>query len=159
MKKQLKNILTISKTAFKEWWAKDPFKESAAIAYYAIFSLPGLLVVIITVAGYFFGQEVVNRQIASQITSTMGADTAQQIQDIIEKGKPIAAICHAGSLLIETGFLKGKQMTSYKSIKTDLINAGVNWKDEEVVVDNKLITSRCPKDLPAFCKKMIEELT
>jgi len=49
-------------------------------------------------------------------------------------------------------------MTSYKSIKTDLINAGVNWKDEEVVVDNKLITSRYPKDLPAFCRKMIEEL-
>ncbi len=86
MKNQLKNILIVSKTAFKNWWAKDPFKESAAIAYYAIFSLPGLLVVIITVAGYFFGQEAVNGQIASQITSTMGADTAQQIQDIITKG-------------------------------------------------------------------------
>ncbi len=81
-----KNILAISKTALKKWWAKDPFKESAVIAYYAIFSLPGLLVVIITVAGYFFGQKVVNGHIASQITSTMGADTAQQIQDIIEKG-------------------------------------------------------------------------
>jgi len=78
--------------------------------------------------------------------------------EFFEQGKPIAAICHAGSILIETGFLKGKQMTSYKSIKTDLINAGVNWKDEEVVVDNKLITSRNPKDLPAFCKKMIEVL-
>jgi len=54
--------------------------------------------------------------------------------------------------------LKGKKMTSYKSIKTDLINAGVNWVDEEVVVDDKLITSRSPKDLPAFCKRMIEEL-
>ena len=86
MKRQIKNILTVSKTAFKKWWAKDPFKESAAIAYYAIFSLPGLLVVVITVAGYFFGQKAVNGQIASQITSTMGADTAQQIQDIIAKG-------------------------------------------------------------------------
>jgi len=86
MKKQFKNILTVSKTAFKKWWAKDPFKESAVIAYYTIFSLPGLLIVIITVAGYFFGQEAVNGQIASQITSTMGADTAQQIQDIIAKG-------------------------------------------------------------------------
>jgi len=75
-----------------------------------------------------------------------------------EQGKPIAAICHAGSILIETGLLKGKKMTSYKSIKTDLINAGVNWVDEEVVVDDKLITSRSPKDLPVFCKKMIEEL-
>jgi len=80
------------------------------------------------------------------------------VADFFEQGKPIVAICHAGSILIETGLLKGKQMTSYKSIKTDLINAGVDWKDEEVVVDNKLITSRYPKDLPAFCKKMIEEL-
>jgi len=80
------------------------------------------------------------------------------VTEFFEQGKPIAAICHAGSILIETGLLKGKQMTSYKSIKTDLINAGVDWKDEEVVVDNKLITSRYPKDLPAFCKKMIEEL-
>ena len=80
------------------------------------------------------------------------------VSDFFEQGKPIAAICHAGSILIETGLLKGKQLTSYKSIKTDLINAGVNWKDEEVVVDNKLITSRYPKDLPAFCRKMLEEL-
>jgi protease I len=80
------------------------------------------------------------------------------VSEFFEQGKPIAAICHAGSILIETGLLKGKQMTSYKSIKTDLINAGVEWKDEEVVVDNKLITSRSPKDLPAFCRKMIEEL-
>src|SRR5665647_2085111 len=78
--------------------------------------------------------------------------------EFFEQGKPIAAICHAGSILIETGLLKGKQMTSYKSIKSDLINAGVDWKDEEVVVDNKLVTSRSPKDLPAFCKRMIEEL-
>ena len=80
------------------------------------------------------------------------------VSEFFEQGKPIAAICHAGSILIETGLLKGKQMTSYKSIKTDLINAGVDWKDEEVVVDSKLITSRSPKDLPAFCKRMIEEL-
>lgn len=78
--------------------------------------------------------------------------------EFLEQGKPIATICHAGSILIETGLLKGKQLTSYKSIKTDLINAGADWKDEEVVVDNKLITSRYPKDLPAFCKCLIEEL-
>src|ERR1035437_7514341 len=80
------------------------------------------------------------------------------VADFFEQEKPIAAICLAGSILIETGLLKGKQMKSYKSIKTDLINAGVDWKDEEVVVDNKLITSRYPKDLPAFCKKMLEEI-
>ena len=78
--------------------------------------------------------------------------------EFFEQGKPVAAICKAASILIETGLLKGKQMTSYKSIKTDLINAGANWQDNEVVVDNKLITSRCPKDLPAFCMKIIEEI-
>jgi len=86
MQTRLKYFFTALKISSKEWWAKDPFKESAVIAYYAIFSLPGLLVVIITVAGYFFGQEAVNGQIASQITSTMGADTAQQIEDIIARG-------------------------------------------------------------------------
>lgn len=78
--------------------------------------------------------------------------------EFFKQGKPVAAICHAGSILIETGLLKGKQMTSYISIKTDLINAGADWKDAEVVVDNKLITSRSPEDLPAFCKKIIEVL-
>jgi protease I len=81
------------------------------------------------------------------------------ITGFFEQRIPIAAICHAGSVLIETGLLKGKQMTSYKSIKTDLINAGANWKDEEVVEDNGLITSRCPQDLPAFCRQLLDELT
>jgi protease I len=61
--------------------------------------------------------------------------------------------------LIETGLLQGRNMTSYKSLKTDLTNAGANWTDEEVVVDNGLVTSRTPKDLPAFCKKMVEEIS
>lgn len=78
------------------------------------------------------------------------------VKTFFEQGKPIAAICHAPWILIETGKLKGKRLTSYRTIKTDLINAGADWKDEEVVVDNGLITSRSPKDLPAFCKKMIE---
>lgn len=86
MKERVKYFFTVLKTAFKAWWLKDPFKESAVIAYYAIFSLPGLLVVLLAIAGYFFGHEAVNRLIASQFTSTMGADTAQQIQDIIAKG-------------------------------------------------------------------------
>src|SRR5690606_18285249 len=75
----------------------------------------------------------------------------------LESGKPIAAICHGPQTLIETGMLSGKEMTSYSSIKTDLINAGVNWVDKEVVVDNGLVTSRSPKDLDAFNRKMIEE--
>jgi len=80
---RLKNIFSILKTAFKSWIDKDPFRESSIIAYYAIFSLPGLLVVIMTLAGYFFGHEAVNNQVAKQFTSTMGADTAKQIQDMI----------------------------------------------------------------------------
>ena len=84
MKLNLKNTGKLLKVAFRKWWSKDPFKESAVIAYYAIFSLPGLLVVIITIAGYFFGAEAVNNHLASQISSTMGTDTAQQVQEIVK---------------------------------------------------------------------------
>src|SRR3954469_22145952 len=80
-------------------------------------------------------------------------------QQFMESGKPVAAICHGPQLLIETGMLNGREITSYPSIKTDLINAGVNWVDQEVVVDNGLVTSRSPQDLEAFNKKMIEELS
>ena len=72
--------------------------------------------------------------------------------------KVVAAICHGPWTLIETGELKGRNVTSYPSLKTDLVNAGANWVDEEVVVDNGLVTSRKPDDLPAFCKKMVEEI-
>lgn len=72
------------------------------------------------------------------------------------ESKPIAAICHGPWTLIETGYLKGKRMTSYSSIKSDLLNAGAHWIDDEVVVDQGLVTSRSPKDLRAFCQKMIE---
>lgn len=75
------------------------------------------------------------------------------IKHFIESGKPIAAICHGPWTLIETGLIKGKTMTSYPSIKTDLINAGVNWVDKEVVVDTGIVTSRNPDDIPAFNKK------
>ncbi len=85
MKNKFKNIGILLKTAFKKWWDRDPFRESAIIAYYAIFSLPGLLVLIITIAGYFLGSDSVNKQLETQITSTMGTDTAQQIQNIIAK--------------------------------------------------------------------------
>jgi protease I len=80
-------------------------------------------------------------------------------QHFLEQGKPVAAICHGPQTLIETGMIDGRTMTSYWSVKTDLINAGVNWVDKEVVVDNGLVTSRSPKDLEAFNKKMIEELS
>jgi protease I len=79
-------------------------------------------------------------------------------QYFLEQGKPVAAICHGPQTLIETGMIDGRTMTSYWSVKTDLINAGVNWVDKDVVVDNGLVTSRSPEDLEAFNKKMIEEL-
>jgi protease I len=80
------------------------------------------------------------------------------IQDFFEAGKPVAAICHGPQTLIEAGVVDGREMTSYKSIKTDLINAGANWTDKEVVVDNGLVTSRSPEDLEAFNQKLLEEL-
>ena len=85
MARHLKKILQIAKTAFKKWNAKDPFRQSAVIAYYAIFSLPGLLVLIVTLAGYVFGRETVGDYMADQISSTMGSDTGEQIKDMIVK--------------------------------------------------------------------------
>lgn len=79
-------------------------------------------------------------------------------QQFLEAGKPLAAICHGPQLLIETGLLEGRQMTSFPSVKTDLQNAGADWHDREVIVDNGLVTSRSPEDLDAFNTKMIEEI-
>lgn len=79
-------------------------------------------------------------------------------KDFMESGKPVAAICHGPQLLIETGLLEGRKMTSYPSIKTDIKNAGAKWMNKEVVVDNGLITSRSPKDLDAFNKKLLQEI-
>lgn len=82
----------------------------------------------------------------------------QFVKDIFEAKKPIAAICHAPWLLIEADIVKGRKATSYHSIKTDMINAGADWVDEEVVCHQALITSRNPGDLDAFCAKTIEEI-
>lgn len=79
------------------------------------------------------------------------------VKSFFEKNKPVAAICHGPQTLIEADVVKGKTMTSYKSISKDLKNAGANWKDEEVVTDGNLTTSRNPDDLPAFNKRIIEE--
>lgn len=78
------------------------------------------------------------------------------IQDFVSANKPIAAICHGPWPLIDSGGVKGKTVTSWPSLKFDLINAGANWVDKEVVRDEKLITSRKPDDLPAFNKEMIK---
>lgn len=81
---KIKNVAKLFKTTFKDWWEKDPFRQSAIIAYYAIFSLPGLLVLIITIAGYFFGKDTVNQNIIAQVSSMLGADTANQINTMLE---------------------------------------------------------------------------
>ncbi len=85
-------------------------------------------------------------------------DAVNFVKSFFENHKPVAAICHAPWLLAEAGVLKGRNITSYKSIKTDMINAGANWTDEEVVVDSGLVTSRNPDDLPAFNAKLVEEV-
>ena len=85
-------------------------------------------------------------------------DAIELIKDFFKSGKVVAAICHAPQLLIEANLVEGRQLTSYPSIKVDISNAGGMWVDQEVVVDNGLITSRSPKDLNAFNKKILEEL-
>lgn len=94
----------------------------------------------------------------------MNPDTLRSSEEALEfvrhffrEGKPVAAICHAPWVLIDAGVIRGRTVTSWPAIKTDVRNAGANWVDQEVVVDNGLVTSRKPDDIPAFNKKMIEE--
>ena len=82
----------------------------------------------------------------------------QFVRAFFRDGKPVAAICHGPWTLIDAGLVKGRRMTSYPSIQADLKNAGAEWADQEVVVDNGLVTSRSPKDLPAFNRKVIDEI-
>jgi protease I len=81
------------------------------------------------------------------------------VRDFVESKKPVAAICHGPWTLVEAGVVAGRTLTSYPSIRTDLRNAGAHVVDEEVVVDGNLITSRSPRDLPAFCSTLIKQLT
>ena len=85
-------------------------------------------------------------------------DCVDFAQQFLEEQKPVAAICHGPQLLIETGLLRGKNMTSFPSIRSDIENAGAHWLDVEVVTDQGLTTSRSPKDLDAFNKRIIEEI-
>jgi protease I len=87
----------------------------------------------------------------------MNPEAVNFVNEFVRSNKPIAAICHGPWTLIEAGAVKGRTMTSWPSLKTDLKNAGATWVDEEVVVDNGLVTSRKPDDIPAFNRKMIEE--
>ncbi len=87
----------------------------------------------------------------------MNSKAVQFVKEFFNSGKPIAAICHGPWTLAEAGIIKGIALTSYPSIRTDLVNAGAKWMDKEVVVDNGIVTSRKPDDIPAFNRKMIEE--
>lgn len=80
------------------------------------------------------------------------------VSEMFKKGKVVAAICHAGWVLVSAGVLKGRKVTGFSAIKDDLINAGAEYLDREVVVDGNLITSRNPYDLPAFCREIIKKL-
>ena len=84
-------------------------------------------------------------------------NAVQFVRDFFEQGKPVGAICHAPWTLIEAGVVRDRTLTSFPSLQTDLRNAGANWVDEEVHVDQGLVTSRKPDDIPAFNKKMLEE--
>jgi protease I len=79
------------------------------------------------------------------------------VRDFFEQGKPVGVICHGPWMLVEAGVVRGRKVTSWPSLQTDIRNAGGNWVDEEVVVDNGLVTSRKPDDLPAFTNKIVEE--
>ena len=79
------------------------------------------------------------------------------VKHFVSSGKPIAAICHGPWTLIEAEAVRGRKVTSWPSLRTDLRNAGAQWVDQEVIVDNGLVTSRKPEDIPAFNRKMIEE--
>lgn len=80
------------------------------------------------------------------------------VRDFFQQHKPVAAICHGPWLLVEANVVSGRKLTSFASIKTDIVNAGGVWLNEEVVVDNGLVTSRDPDDLDVFCEKLIEEM-
>jgi protease I len=88
----------------------------------------------------------------------MDADSVALAKAFFEQHKPVGAICHAAWTLIEAGVVEGRTLTSYPSLATDLRNAGATWVDEEVVVDEGLVSSRTPDDLPAFNAKVVEEV-
>ncbi len=131
----MKQWLQILKESVKKWWDLDPFREGAIIAYYAIFALPGLLVVVISVAGFFFGSEAVNGQIYNQISDAVSKETARQIQEIIAKAAEtkdsvLAAIIGIGSILLGATGVFGqlqKSMNIIWEVKADPEKSGI-WK-------------------------------
>ena len=90
-------------------------------------------------------------------TLRMDQDAVKFVRDFVNSGKPVGVICHGPWVLVEADVVRGRRMTSWPSVRTDLRNAGAEAVDEEVVVDNGLVSSRKPDDLPAFCRKIVGE--
>jgi protease I len=95
--------------------------------------------------------------VANPDSLRMDEDAVSFVRDFAQAGKPIGVICHGPWTLVEADVVRGRTITSWPSLKTDIRNAGGSWVDEEVVVDNGLVSSRKPDDLPAFCAKVVEE--
>jgi protease I len=91
-------------------------------------------------------------------TLRMNEKAVDFVREFVDSGKPVGAICHGPWTLVEADVVRGRTLTSYPSLKTDIRNAGGKWVDEEVHVDNRVVTARKPADLPAFCSKVIEEI-
>ena len=96
--------------------------------------------------------------VANPDSVRMDEDAVRFVKNFFETGKPVGVICHGPWTLVAPGVVKGRKITSWPSLQTDIRNAGGNWVDEEVVVDAGLVSSRKPDDLPAFCAKLVEEL-
>ena len=133
MQKKLKSIGVLLKTTSKRWWASEPFRESAVIAYYAIFSLPGLLVVIMTVTGYFLESDAASDHLSEQISATMGADTAKSVRDMIATASESKNSVWGAAIGIVTIFVGAtgvfvqfqKSLNSIWEVKTDDSRSGM----------------------------------
>jgi protease I len=104
-----------------------------------------------------YGALVIPGGVGNPDTMRTDENAVQFVRDFFQQGKPVGVICHGPWMLVEAGVVRGREVTSWPSLQTDIRNAGGNWVDEEVVVDQGLVTSRKPDDLPAFNKKIIEE--